>query len=84
MQKAESEQWSPRDEKNPFRIWNMLTIEEWKQIARWYEFSIRVVVVSSNKREWFEEARCRDWHDAKKIMTLLGEANNKILLKDMS
>jgi hypothetical protein len=54
MQTTDQQQWSPRDEKNPFKVWNMLTTDEWKQISRWYEFSVRMP-----ERPWL-------WHEVRK------------------
>src|SRR5436190_12936106 len=75
MMQTADQQWSPRDEKNPFRVWSVKSNEEWKEISRWYEFSVRVLVVLGNRAEWHEQARCSSWEDAKEMMTLLGNAN---------
>lgn len=78
MSQQEQESWSPRDEKNPYRdslsMWN--TNEEWLEIARWYKFSIRVLVVMKSGAEWHEQARTDSWDNAKEIMQLLGKANS--------
>jgi hypothetical protein len=75
-QTTEPQQWSPRDEKNPFKVWSVKTTEEWKEISRWYEFSVRVLVVLQHSpAQWHEKARCGSWEDAREIMTLLGDAN---------
>lgn len=77
---SEQESWSPRDPKNPYRdtigVWN--TNEEWLEMARWYHFSVRVLIVPSSggKAEWHEKARCKSWDDAKQIMELLGKSND--------
>ncbi len=68
-------QWSPRDEHNPFRIWTMMTSEEWLEVTRWYPFSVRVMVVlRGNDAEWHEEARASTWEKAKQIMQKLGQS----------
>jgi hypothetical protein len=70
-----TEQWSPRDEKNPFRVWTMMISEEWLEVTRWYPFSVRVLVVlRGNDAEWHEEARCKTWEKAKQIMQVLARS----------
>lgn len=71
---TETEQWSPRDDRNPYRVWDLLTTEEWRRISRWYPFSVRVLATTV-KPEWHERARCETWDQAREIMQLLGKAN---------
>ncbi len=74
-------QWSPRDEKNPFRIWTMMTSEEWLEVTRWYPFSVRVLVaLRGNDAEWHEEARASTWEKAKEIMQALGSTSEWTLV----
>lgn len=61
--------WSPRDNRNPFRIENTLTNDEWKGIARWYDFSVRVLM--QGRTTWHEQARTRSWDAAKEMMSTL-------------
>lgn len=76
---SKTEQWSPRDDRNPYRVWDLLTVEEWRQISRWYPFSMRVLATTS-KPEWRERARCETWDQAREIMQLLAQANKKTYL----
>lgn len=71
-------QWSPRDEKNPFRIWTINTSEEWLEITRWYPFSIRVL--STINTSWLEQARTSTWENAKEIMQALGKSHEWTLI----
>ncbi len=75
--KALTSLWSPRDENNPFRVESELTNEEWREIARWYPFSLRVlVVIQGGDATWHEEARTRTWEQAKEAMQTLAEAKH--------
>lgn len=68
-------QWAPGADDNPYKTWSMKTAEEWKEISRWYPFSVRVLVTTSEKPAWHEQARCSSWDQAREIMQLLGKAN---------
>lgn len=79
MTTATKEQWSPKDEKNPYRVWSMMIAEEWLEITRWYPFSVRALIVlgqnnASRSVEWHEQARTGTWEKAKEIMRTLGAA----------
>ena len=71
----EASQWSPRADDNPYRVWSMKNTEEWREVARWYPFSIRVLVTTTGEAEWHEQAICGTWDQACEIMQLLGKAN---------
>lgn len=64
--------WSPRDPENPFRIEHTRTDEAWKEIARWYPFSVRLLR-ENNAVLWQEQARTRSWNEAKEAMTTLAQ-----------
>ena len=34
-------QYAPRDEKNPWRVDSWMNTPEWKEVTRWYPFSLR-------------------------------------------
>lgn len=53
----------------------MKTAVEWKEVSRWYPFSVRVLVTATDTPEWHEQARCSSWDQAREIMHLLGRAN---------
>jgi ribosomal protein L39E len=74
---TEQSSWAPRAYDNPYRVWGMTTAEEWKQISRWYPFSVRVLVTTTNRPEWREQARCSTWQQAREVMQLLGKAHEK-------
>lgn len=69
-------QWSPRDEKNPFRVDTYKTNEEWLEITRWYPFSIRIL----SKVRWLEQARSISWENAKEIMQALHKVHGYTLV----
>lgn len=76
--KALTSLWSPRDGENPFRIESHLTTEEWREIARWYPFSIRVLQLSkSGNAQWQEQARTYSWANAKAAMNTLASRNRE-------
>jgi hypothetical protein len=65
--------WSPRDPENPFRIaCYTLTDEAWREIARWYPFSVRLLI-QSDGAIWQEQARTRSWDQAKEAMNTLAQ-----------
>jgi hypothetical protein len=65
--------WSPRDSENPFRMaCPTLTDEAWREIARWYPFSVRVFI-QSDTAPWQEQARTHSWEQAKEAMTTLAQ-----------
>ncbi len=71
----ETDQWSPRADENPYRVWSMKNTEEWREVSRWYPFSVRVLVTTTGTPEWHEHARCGTWDQAREVMQLLGKAN---------
>ncbi len=77
MPQTEQESWAPRADNNPYRAWGMTTAQEWKEISRWYPFSVRVYVTTTDHPEWHEQARCSTWEKAREIMQLLGKAHER-------
>lgn len=73
--KALTSLWSPHDGNNPFRVESPLSNEEWREIARWYPFSLRALAIMHGEDAmWHEEARTRTWEQAKEAMQTLAEA----------
>jgi hypothetical protein len=69
--------WSPRDPENPFRIdCRSLTDEAWREIARWYPFSVRVFI-QSDTAPWQEQARTHSWDQAKEAMNTLAQLHHE-------
>jgi hypothetical protein len=66
--KALASLWSPCDANNPFWVESGLTIEEWRELARWYPFSVRVLVIEGKEARWHEEARTHSWEQARDAM----------------
>lgn len=65
--------WSPRDPDNPFRIdCSSLTDAAWREIARWYPFSVRVFI-QGDIAPWQEQARTSSWGQAKEAMNTLAQ-----------
>jgi hypothetical protein len=71
--KALTSLWSPYDSENPFRIEVTLTSEEWRQITRWYPFSVRALGNLGGEVRWQEQARTSSWHEAKEAMISLAQ-----------
>jgi hypothetical protein len=75
--KALTSLWSPRDPENPFLIDNStFTDEAWREIARWYPFSVRILG-GDNTALWQEQARTRSWNEAKEAMTTLAQSRSE-------
>ena len=75
--KALTSLWSPRDSKNPFLVESLLTHEDWREIARWYPFSVRALLSQEREVRWQEQARTRSWEQAKEAMTTLAHIHRE-------
>ncbi len=60
--------YAPRSEENPWRVDTWMTTEEWKEVSRWYPFSLRQL---SPDGRWYEQARCKMRDDAYQIAKAL-------------
>ncbi len=63
--------YAPRDENNPWRVDTWMNTAEWKEISRWYPFSLRSLMPDGRWSEW---ARCKMRDDAYQIMKALAAA----------
>jgi hypothetical protein len=69
--------YAPRDEKNPWGILDtFMTVDEWKEVSRWYPFSLRSLMPDGR---WFEESRSKSRESAYQIMRALAAANPRRL-----
>ena len=60
--------YAPRDENNPWRVDTWMNTAEWKEVSRWYPFSLRSLMPDGR---WSERARCKMRDDAYEIMKAL-------------
>src|SRR5260370_24590472 len=60
--------FSPFDQENPWRVDTLLTPEEWKEISRWYGYSLRSLIYDGN---WHELGRYSMRDGAYSIMKAL-------------
>src|SRR5258706_14583249 len=60
--------YAPRADENPWRLDTFMNVDEWKEVSRWYPFSLRQL---SPDGRWFEYARCKMRDDAYQIMKAL-------------
>jgi len=60
--------YPPRAEDNPWRVDTFMTVDEWKEVSRWYPFSLRSLMPDGR---WYEYARCKMRDEAYQIMRAL-------------
>ena len=66
--------YAPKSDDNPYRIgFNMKTSEEHLQIALWYPFSVRSLIMLDKK--WHEVAICSSRDHAYHVMKALAAEN---------
>ena len=57
--------FAPKAEDNPWRVDTWMNTDEWKEVSRWYPFSLRSLMPDGR---WSERARCKMRDDAYQIM----------------
>jgi hypothetical protein len=67
-EEAMGEQYAPSDERNPWKLDTFMTAEEWKEVSRWYAYSLRSLMFDGR---WYEHARCRSRDDASQLLRAL-------------
>ena len=60
--------FAPKAEDNPWRVDTFMNTDEWKEVSRWYPFSLRSLMPDGRWSEW---ARCKMRDDAYQIMKSL-------------
>lgn len=60
--------FAPKAEDNPWRVDTFMNTDEWKEVSRWYPFSLRSLMPDGR---WSERARCKMRDDAYQIMKAL-------------
>lgn len=60
--------FSPFDDENPWKVETFLTPEEWKEVSRWYGYSLRALVFDGT---WYEMGRYSMRDGAYSIMKAL-------------
>lgn len=65
--------WSPNDDKSPFYNWHLIHEEEWRRIARWFPYSVRVLnqYKWNNEEKWSEKARTATLEKAQDVLQAL-------------
>jgi hypothetical protein len=66
----------PLDEEKPWKIWMLLTPEEWKAVSRWYGYSLRSLVYDGS---WIEMGRYTARDEAYSIMQALINRESRYL-----
>lgn len=64
----QAQTYAPRAEENPWRLDTWMNSDEWKEVSRWYPFSLRSLMPDGR---WFEQARCKSRDSAYHIMKAL-------------
>jgi len=60
--------YAPYADENPWQLDTFMNAEEWKEVSRWYPFSLRSLMPDGR---WFEHARCKMRDNAYQIMRAL-------------
>src|SRR5579875_4118881 len=55
MSRFAARSYAPSDEQNPWKLDTFMTAEEWKEVSRWYGYSLRSLMFDGR---WDEYARC--------------------------
>jgi len=63
--------YAPKADDNPWRVATFMNTDEWKEVSRWYPFSLRSLMPDGR---WFEQARCKSRDSAYEIMRALSIA----------
>ncbi len=67
--------YAPQADENPWRLDTFLNAEEWKEVSRWYPFSLRSLMPDGR---WYEHARCKMRDDAYQIMKALAATRPRL------
>lgn len=60
--------FAPKADDNPWRVDTFMNTDEWKEVSRWYPFSLRSLMPDGR---WYEQARCKSRDNAYQIMRAL-------------
>ena len=66
--------YAPKAEDNPWRVDTWMTTSEWKEVSRWYPFSLRSLMPDGRWSEW---ARCKMRDDAYQMMKALAATRSR-------
>jgi hypothetical protein len=69
-----SSMYAPKAEDNPWRIDTWMNTDEWKEVSRWYPFSLRSLMPDGR---WYEQSRSKNRDDAYHIMRALAAARTR-------
>ena len=72
-------QYAPRDENSPWRVDTWMNTAAWKEVSRWYPFSLRSLI---HDRCWSERAWCKMRDDAYQIMKALAGTGRSTCVHD--
>lgn len=62
-------------EDNPWRTDTWMNAAEWKEVSRWYPFSLRSLMPDGR---WYEQARCKSRDNAYEIMKVLAGSRQRM------
>lgn len=65
---ATQAQYAPYADENPWRLDTFMNVDEWKEVTRWYDHSLRSLMPDGR---WYEYARCKSRDSAYQIMKAL-------------
>jgi hypothetical protein len=68
----QSAQYPPYDDKNPWKLDTFMNADEWKEVSRWYDHSLRSLMPDGR---WYEQARCKSRESAYHILRALASSD---------
>src|SRR5437660_10583739 len=61
-------QYAPKADDNPWHVDTLMNADEWKEVSRWYPFSLRSLMPDGR---WYEQSRSKTRDSAYEIMKAL-------------
>ena len=68
MSNMQTPAYAPYDDKNPWRLDTWMHADEWKEVSRWYDHSLRSLMPDGR---WSECARCKSRESAYQMVCAL-------------
>jgi len=76
MKTMQTPAYPPRDDKNPWRLDTWMNADEWKEVSRWYDHSLRSLMPDGR---WYEIARCKSRESAFQILRALAKSDPRAI-----
>jgi hypothetical protein len=70
--------YAPYSDENPWRLDSFMNADEWKEVTRWYDHSLRSLMPDGR---WYEHARCSSRDKASQILRALAAQNPSSTLR---